>query len=99
MKKLFGKDKPEDLTDDDLKAIIDHPSFEILITRSVRRIISDDTTIKQITLDRLNYLLDEILCKEDNRLKITELVIRQIDELHNVKILLDRIPHSKVESD
>lgn len=102
MKNIFGKDKPEDLADRDLRVIIDRmmddSTFEHALIDRVRSAFITDINTRQIVLDKVNTLLDEILCNEDNYTKIKEAVIRQIDELHNVKILLDRIPHSKVES-
>jgi hypothetical protein len=99
MKKIFGKDKPEDLTDGDLQAIIEHPSFEVLATRVMQQMFDRDPEIRQIVIDRVNITLDSLFIKESNIDAIRKSVIRQIDELHNVKILLDRIPHSNVESD
>lgn len=101
MKNIFGKDKPEDLTDRDLRVIIDRmmndSTFEHVLIDMVRSAFITDINTRQIVLDKVNTLLDEILCNEDNRTKIKEAVIRQIDELHNVKILLDRIPHNEVK--
>jgi len=104
MKKILGKDKPEDLTDRDLELITDRlmnetSSFRYALVDAVRSAFINDINTRQIVLDKVNALLDEILCNEDNRTKINEAVIRQIDELHNVKILLDRIPHSEVNQD
>lgn len=103
MKKIFGKEEPEDLTDGDLQKIIarlmDDRTFVTSMVDVVRVVFIRDINTRKIVLDRLNILLDEILCNEDNRMKIREAVIRQIDELHNVKILLDRIPHTEVDQD
>lgn len=97
MKKIFGKDKPEDLTDEDIQKItnrwMEDERFGYLLTNMVRSAILRDVNIQQIVVDKVNIYLDELFTDEDNRTKIKDVVIRQIDELHNVKILLDRIPH------
>jgi hypothetical protein len=88
---MFGKNKPEELTDGDLEVIVNHPSFEILITRVMQRLFDGDVEIRQIVVDRVNIILDDLFSKEDNIENIKRSVTRQIDELHDVKILLDRI--------
>ena len=94
---MFNKKKPEGLTDAELQTIVDRlistGAFRYRITDEVRHAIVKDIDTRQIVVDKVNTYLNELFTDEDNLMKIKEAVIRQIDELHNVKILLDRISH------
>ena len=93
--KVFGKKKPEDLSDGELRQIVNRlmadDMFRHHITNEVRHAFIEDIDTRQIVLEKVNALLDEILCNESNIENIRKAVIRQIDEMHNVKILLDRL--------
>ena len=96
---MFNKTKPEDLTDAELQTIVDRlmndGAFRYHMTNEVRYAIVKDVDTRQIVVDKVNTYLDELFIDENNLTTIKKAVIRQIDELNNVKILLDRIPHNK----
>jgi len=95
---MFGKKKPEDLTGKELEQIVDrlmdNSAFRSYMTVEVRHTFLKDINTRQIVLDKVNVVLDNILNDENNLANIKECVIKSIEDMQNVKILLDRIPHT-----